>query len=427
MTFTVTVQSAARRLASGVPIKQRSQAAGAFPMRKLPLLPYLPRGTGQIRFTFVDPQGNPQGPGSPDDGGNSGDRGNPGGGRNPGNGRNPWKKAPRELPMKRILAIVVALFVVVTLLKGLYVVNEQQNAVLTMFGKVVRTDTSGLYLKIPWIQQVHIVDITTHGTGIGYSIEGEGQNIQDAENGIMITSDFNLLNIDFYLEYKVSDPVAYLYHSDNPEEILKNVALSSIRSIVAEYTVDEAMTTAKGQIQSEVKNDMLRELQEHDVGLTVVNITVQDSEPPTEEIIQAFKSVETAKQGADTAKNNALTYRNERLPAAEADADKIIQSAIAKKEARIAEAEGQVARFEAMYEQYEKYPLITKKRMFYETIEEVLPELKVVITDGKTETLYPLQSFTAADTVLSEGAEETTPSVTTPARDAQSREEGTDE
>ena len=261
------------------------------------------------------------------------------------------------------------------------------------FGKVIRTDTAGLYFKIPLIQQAHIVDVTTHGTGVGYTISTEGQNIADPGNGIMITSDFNLLDIDFYLEYRVSDPVAYLYSSDNPEEILKNIALSSVRSIVADYTVDEAMTTAKGQIQAEVKEDMLRELNEHNIGLTVVNITVQDSEPPTDAIKQAFKAVETAKQGAETARNNARAYQNEKLPGAEADADKVVQNAEADKAARIAEAEGQVVRFNEMYEQYKLYPYITKKRLFYETMEDLLPGLKVIITDGHTETMLPLEKF----------------------------------
>jgi len=276
---------------------------------------------------------------------------------------------------------------------GVYRVSEQQNAVVTQFGKVVKTNTAGLYFKIPFLQQVEKVDITTHGTGIGYSIAGNGQNIANGSDGIMITSDFNLLNIDFYLEYKVADPVAYLFNSDNPEEILENIALSSIRSTVVNYTVDEAMTTAKGQIQADVKEAMVRELEEYPVGLSVVNITIQDSEPPTDEIIQAFKAVETAKQGADTAKNNALKYQNEQIPTAEATADKIVQQAEADKAARIAEAEGQVARFNSMYEEYKNYPLLTKKRMFYETMEDVLPSLKVIVTDGTTETLMPLESF----------------------------------
>ena len=312
---------------------------------------------------------------------------------------NPFDKkdvdsALNKFPIGKYLGIAVIVAIVLMLITGsFYNVSEQENAVVTMFGKVVRTDTAGLYFKIPVVQQVRKVDITTHGTGVGYTISTEGQNIADPGNGIMITSDLNLLDIDFYLEYRVSDPVAYLYNSNNPEEILKNVALSSVRSVVADYTVDEAMTTAKGQIQADVKEDMLRELTEHNIGLTVVNITVQDSEPPTDAIKQAFKAVETAKQGADTAKNNALAYQNEQIPSAEANADKIIQNAEAQKASRIAEAEGQVVRFNEMYEQYKLYPYITQRRMFYETMEDVLPGMKVIITDGSTQTMLPLDKF----------------------------------
>ena len=250
-----------------------------------------------------------------------------------------------------------------------------------------------MHFKIPFIQNVKKVDITTHGTGIGYSVDRNGQNIVDNTNGIMITSDFNLLNIDFYMEYKISDPVNYLYSSDEPEQVLENVALACIRSVVSNYTVDEAMTTAKGQIQAEVKQNILIELEKYNLGLTVINMTIQDSEPPTTEVMEAFKAVETAKQGADTAKNNALKYQNEQLPEAQAKADRILQEAKATKSARIAEAEGQVARFNSMYEQYKLYPLITKKRMFYETLEDILPSIKVIITDGTTETMYPIESF----------------------------------
>lgn len=296
--------------------------------------------------------------------------------------------------LRIVFGVILGLLILVTLWDGFYSVDEQENAVVTMFGSVIRTDTAGLYFKIPWIQKVHLVDMTTHGTGVGYALNSTAQNIQDSSSGVMITSDFNLLNIDFYLEYRVSDPVAYLYNSDEPETVLSNIALSSIRSVVLNYTVDEAMTTAKGQIQAEVKADMVRELEEHNIGLSILNITVQDSEPPTEEIIAAFKSVETAKQGADTSKNNALAYQSTELPKAEADADKIIQAAEAEKAARIAEAEGQASRFEALYAEYSRYPLITKKRMYYEALEEALPGLKVIITDGGTQTMLPLESFT---------------------------------
>jgi membrane protease subunit HflK len=299
----------------------------------------------------------------------------------------------------------LVLLVLIVVLRCFYTVDEQNNAVVTQFGRVLKVNTAGMYFKAPW-QAVHKVDMTTHGTGIGYTVNGEGQNITDTDTGIMITSDFNLLNIDFYLEYRVSDPVAYLYNSEEPEDILANIAMANIRTVVSNYTVDEAMTTSKSQIQADIKEAMIKELEKRDVGLTVVNITIQDSAPPTDEIVAAFKSVETAKQGADTAKNNALQYQNQKIPEAEAKADAVIQKANAAKEARIAEAEGQVARFNKTYEEYQKYPLVTKRRMFYEKMEEILPNLKVIITDGNTQTVYPLDSFTAGSTGTSSSTAE---------------------
>ena len=293
-----------------------------------------------------------------------------------------------------VLGILILIFIFTNAATGcLYRVDEQEAAVVTMFGNVIRTDTAGLYFKIPLIQQVRKVDTTIHGTGIGYAIEGDGQTFTVDTEGIMITSDFNLIDIDFYMEYRVSDPIAYLYNSGQPELILKNIALAAIRSTVIDYTVDDAMTTGKAQIQAEVKAKIQETLEEQNIGLSIVNITVQDAEPPTREIVGAFKAVETAKQGKDTAINNANKYKNEQIPAAEAAADKIIKSAEAEKTARIAEAEGQVARFNAMYDQYALNPNITKQRMFYEAIENVLPDTKVIISDGSTQTIYPLDSF----------------------------------
>lgn len=297
-----------------------------------------------------------------------------------------------KLIVKSILGGILVLAVIICLCRCIYTISEQENGVITQFGTVIRTDTAGTHFKAPW-QDVDKVDITTHGTGIGYTVSEEGQNITDTDSGIMITSDFNLLNIDFYMEYRVSDPVAYLFNSEKPEEILSNIAMANIRTVVSNYTVDEAMTTAKNQIQMDIRQAILTDLGTENIGLTVTNITIQDSEPPTANIVAAFKAVENAKQGADTAMNNARKYESEQIPAAEAKADAIVQDAEAQKKARIAEANGQVARFNETYAEYQKYPLVTKKRMFYEKMEELLPGLKVIITDGETQTMLPLDSF----------------------------------
>ncbi|MBO4456872.1 MAG: FtsH protease activity modulator HflK [Butyrivibrio sp.] len=306
------------------------------------------------------------------------------------------KKTRKKFDPRYIVISIIVIVVLMVVSGSFYSVKEQEQAILTMFGKVVRVDTAGLYFKVPFIQRAHLIDMTTHGIGIGYTVQ-DGQNITVDDEGIMITSDFNFVDIDFYLEYKVSDPVAAYYNCENPELVMKNMALSCIRNTVVNYPVDDVITTAKGQIQSEVKEKLQNELTEKDIGLMVVNLSVQDAEPPTEEIVQAFKSVETAKQGKETAINNAKKYQSEELPKAEAAADKIIQDAQAKKESRIAEAEGQVARFNEMYEQYKLQPHITKKRLFYETMEDILPDLKVIISDGNTQKMLPLESFSSVE------------------------------
>ncbi len=303
------------------------------------------------------------------------------------------KKPDTKKIGKGVLTAACAAVVILAGMSSVYSVSEDEQAVVTMFGRVQRTDSAGLHFKIPFAEKVRKVDMTTHGFGLGYQVEGGGQNIDIESDARMITSDFNLINIDFYLEYKVSDPIAYLYNTSDPEMVLANEALACIRATVTDYPVDEVMTTGKGQIQSEIRETLAKELNDKQIGLQIVNVSVQDSEPPTAEVARAFKAVETARQGKETAINDANRYRNEQIPYAEAEADRIIQAAEADKLSRIAEAEGQTARFEKMYEEYQKYPLITKKRMFYESMEDVMPDLKVIITDGSTETLLPLGGF----------------------------------
>lgn len=292
----------------------------------------------------------------------------------------------------KIAGIVIIAIVVLTIIgKSFYTIGEQEQAVVTTFGTPTCVSEPGLHLKIPFVQQVEMVDTTIKGFAIGYDIN-TNQTISD--EALMITSDFNFVDVDFYVEYKVSNPIKALYASETPVTIFKNIAQSCIRSVVSGYDVDSVITSGKNEIQAAIKDKIIAALDQRDIGLQLVNITIQDAEPPTDMVKEAFKAVETAKQQKETEINNANKYRNEALPAAEADVDQIAKRADASKQARINEAEGQVARFNAMYEEYIKNPLITKQRMFYEAMEDVLPQLKVIIgTQGETQTVLPLDSF----------------------------------
>lgn len=303
-----------------------------------------------------------------------------------------FKKKPNPTKMKKIIPLIV--FGAVLALFGTdctFQIQEQEQAVVTTFGVPKAETETGLHFKIPMLQNVHKVNTTIQGFSIGY--DPYTNSTVDSE-GIMITSDYNFINVDFFVEYRIADPVKYLYSSEEPEAILKNITQSCIRTVIASYPVDDVLTTGKGEIQAKIKEMILGKMEAQDVGIQLVNITIQDSEPPTQQVMKAFKAVETAKQGKETALNNANKYRNEQLPEAQAEADQIMQSAEAQKQVRINEAEAEVARFNAMYEEYIKNPAITKQRMFYEAMEDVLPGLKIVIDDGSgVEKILPIESL----------------------------------
>ena len=308
----------------------------------------------------------------------------------PGTPGNPIDMKPaggKKLAVKTgrsLLAVIVLAVVAVLGFNSFYTINEQENAVVVTFGSPAAVTSPGLHFKIPFAQQVHKVDMTIRSFPIGYDMDTR-EAITD--ESLMITSDYNFVNVDFFVEYRVTDPVKFLYSSREPELILKTLSQSYIRDTIGMYPVDDVITTGKSQIQAEIKDKISARLDQEDLGVQLVNITIQDAEPPTAEVLDAFKAVETAKQGKETAVNNANKYRSEQMPAAEAQADRILQQATADKEARINEATGQVARFNAMYAEYVNNPLVTRQRMFYEAMEEILPELRVIIQDGSGSTL----------------------------------------
>lgn len=311
------------------------------------------------------------------------------GGNNNGGGKTgtPKKGFPTVLKF-----IILGVLVLVLLADSTYQIREQEQAVLITLGQAKSVTDPGLHFKIPFIQSVKKVNTTIQGLTIGYDMETNAS--RDSES-LMITSDYNFVNVDFFVEYKYVDPVKAVYASKNPQEILTNISQSCIRAVIGSYPVDDVLTTGKDEIQRAIKEMITQNLSKQDIGVQLVNITIQDSEPPTERILEAFKAVETAKQGKETALNNANKYANEQIPSAKAKADGIIKDAEAKKQERINEATSQVARFNAMYEEYLKNPEITKKRMYFEAMEDVMPGLKIIIQgDGSNvQTHLPLEPF----------------------------------
>ena len=316
--------------------------------------------------------------------------------KNSGGGNIDGKKIARY-----VLIAAIALVVIIGVVTCFYTVDDKQQAVVTTFGKVTDITDPGLHFKLPFgIQKVQKVDVNVYQKiELGYTTdEATGIAMTNTSESTMITGDYNIVNVDFFVEYKISDPVQYLYSSNDPEMILRNLIQSQVRNVVGSSTVDSVLTDGKESIQMQVKELVAEILAEYDIGLTLVDVRIQDSEPPTVQVIEAFKAVETAKQQAEAVVNEAIAYQNGQLPNAEAQADKLIQNAEYLKAKRINEAIQQVAMFSAMYEEYEQNPDITLSRMYYEAISEILPGVKLYINtssgDGSdVQMLLPLESL----------------------------------
>ena len=322
------------------------------------------------------------------------------------NGTYRWVKdnKPKEpVNWKKIRTVVLVSLLAVVLIIGssscFYTVDDKQQAVVTTFGKVTDVTDAGLHFKLPFgIQKAHKVDVNVYQKiELGYSSTGGDEYYQvNEKESTMITGDYNIVNVDFFVEYKISDPVQYLFSSNKPELILRNLIQSQVRNVVGSTSVDAVLTDGKEGIQSQVKDLVTQILAEYDIGLTLVDVRIQDSEPPTLDVIEAFKAVETAKQQAETVVNDAKAYQNAQLPDAQARADKLVQNAQYLKQKRINEATQQVAMFSAMYEEYKLNPEITRSRMYYEAVSQILPGVKLYINTGDSNSvdmLLPLESI----------------------------------
>ena len=312
------------------------------------------------------------------------------------------KKVYRPADSKRIgryvLIAILAMVLTIGVLTSVYTVDDKQQAVITTFGRVTDITDAGLHFKLPFgIQKVYKVDVNVYQKiELGYYTDANGVTMSNPSESTMITGDYNIVNVDFYVEYKVSDPVAYLFSSNNPELILRNLIQSQVRNVVGSSSVDAVLTDGKEDIQRQVKDLVTQILQEYNIGLTLVDVRIQDAEPPTQAVNEAFKGVETAKQNAEAVVNDALAYQNSRIPEAEAQADQLIKNAEYLRAARINEANEQVAMFNAMYAEYQLNPDITLSRMYYEAISEILPGVKLYInTSGSDDVqmLLPLEDL----------------------------------
>ncbi len=326
--------------------------------------------------------GNEQGPPDLDEmlkklqekfGGLFGGRGDGGGSSEGGGG------IPEASPLG--IGIVIAVLLLVWALSGIYIVDEGRRGVVTQFGAFHDVTGPGPHWHARFIQRVEKVNVDQiRSVELGFDDTGES---------VMLTQDENIIELKFSLQYKVKDPRDYLFNVRDPDSVLRQAAESAIREIVGKSTLDKVITTGRTEIAADTMKLLQQTLDHYKVGLELTSVNMQKAQAP-QQVQDAFADAVKAREDEQRLKNEAEAYANDILPRARGAAARRIEEANAYKAKVIADAEGEASRFESILAEYQKSPVVTRERLYLDTMESVLERSTTVMVDveGGNNLLY---------------------------------------
>ena len=285
----------------------------------------------------------------------------------------------------KITPVLIGILVI-WLLTGIYVVGPDEVGVVRTFGEFTRVTQSGLNWKFPSpIETANTPKVTeVKRIEFGFRSLKNGQYRTVEKESLMLTGDENIVDAEMIVQYKIKDPVKYLFNIVEPELTVREAAEASLRTVVGRNKIDETLTTGKFTIQEETKEQVQSILDKYESGIHIVAVQLQDVSPP-KEVIGAFKDVASAKEDKNRMINQAEGYRNDVIPKARGEAEAMIRDAEGFKESRIKRAEGDATKFTTILKEYKKAKSITEKRLYLETMEKVLPGIdKIIIPDKES-------------------------------------------
>ena len=290
----------------------------------------------------------------------------------------------------------IGIAIVIWLLLGLYSVGPDEVGVVQRFGKYNRVVGSGLNYHIPYpIDTVKTPKVTeVKRIEIGFRTVGKNQYRTIEQESLMLTGDENIVDAELIVQYKIKDPIDYLFNFIGPELTLREASEASLRTVIGRHNIDEALTSGKLMIQEETKELLQIILDKYETGVIVVAVQLQDVSPP-KQVIDAFKDVASAKEDKNRMINEAEGYRNDVIPKARGQAQAMIRESEGFRESRIKRAEGDVAKFKAIVKEYTKAKEVTKERLYLEAMEEILPGIdKYIVPNGEDGNLLNLLNLT---------------------------------
>lgn len=300
----------------------------------------------------------------------------------------------------------IGIVTILLLYGAFFQVGAEEVGVITRFGQYVRTVEPGLHLKIPWIEDVQRVPVERQlKQEFGFrtteadvrSQFAKGSNSRD--ESFMLTGDLNLADVEWVVQYRIDNPYNYLFKVRNPEVTLRDISEASMRQIVGDRTVDEVITVGRGEIASEMERMVQERCRAYSLGIKIEQVVLQDVNPP-DPVKAAFNGVNEAQQERETLINEARAEYNKIIPLARGQAKETIQKAEGYATERINNAEGNSRRFIALYSEYLKAPEVTKRRIYLETLSEILPKLgNKIIVDEEGNNVLPLLQMPLEKTI----------------------------
>lgn len=280
-----------------------------------------------------------------------------------------------------LLAIVAVLL---WLSSGVYFVGPDEQGVVLRFGAYHRTTASGLNYHLPFpIETAQTPKVTTvNRVEIGYRTGARNKSSESSEEGLMLTGDENIIDINFEVQWKIANAPDFLFNVRNPEDTVQVVSESAMREIIGRAQIATVLAEGKLKVEQDTKKLIQDTLDSYKAGIEVVVVNLLKADPPAQ-VIDAFRDVQTARADLETARNQADAYRNDIIPKARGSAQQMILDAEAYKQEVIARAQGEASRFSSVYEEFKQAKDVTKRRMYLETMEQILQGMNKVIVDSK--------------------------------------------
>ncbi len=297
---------------------------------------------------------------------------------------------------RNIRYIILAIVLIVAGSSSFFTVEPEEVGVLLRFGEYIGEAESGLNFKVPFIDQVQIVPVERQlKQEFGYRTTSAGVSSSYTKAGldgesIMLTGDLNLADVEWVVQYRISDAKNFLFKVRSPDETLRDISESAMRQIVGDRTVNEVLTVGRAEIASEAEVLIQDLCTEYEIGIKIEQVVLQDINPP-DLVKPSFNGVNEAQQQKETLINQARSEYNRVIPRATGQAEETISKAEGYAIERVNRARGEVARFNALYSEYVKAPEVTKRRIFLETMETVIPKMgKKIVVDEKGNSVLPL-------------------------------------